>query len=184
MASPLTKMKTTVSLLFLLFTAVLTGYGDPLEERVTRLEKDVAALKAAAIPAQKEELATPTPNKATVDKIISVVLTNKRFQPVDYDKSILQAGIYWDALFTLASSAKATRAVKGNLVFTDLFDEEKVRVSLTINHPLKPGESFLDKDSGIDYNELRQRDQWLKTTELKDMKVRFEIDSVIYEEQK
>jgi hypothetical protein len=176
-------MKKTLPLLGLLVLVFATNcLADTLEERVARLEKEVAALKAQIAASEKTAPSSSEPAKPKTEALVTVNLVNKRFQDVDLENSVLQAGVYWDATYTLAQDAKATRAIKGSLVFTDLFDEVKLRIAWTIDQPLKPGESFTEKDVGIKFNQFEDSQEWLKNTDLKNMKVRFEVENAIYED--
>jgi hypothetical protein len=64
--------------------------------------------------------------------------------------------------------------------FQDLFGEEKFRLGLTIDDPLKPGTKFNQKGLGFKYNEFMEEHQWVRSTDLKNMKVEFKTREVLY----
>ena len=168
-------MKHTLPLLALFAT---TAYSETIEERMEKLEKEVAALKAVIAPPAVPN-SEPTPKEKSAGQV-EIVLANKIFRASDFRSKIYEDSVYWDTSFTLKGATKPTRAIKGTLVFMDLFDETKLRVNWTINEPLKPGVPHTEKGSGINYNQFTDSHRWLKATELKDIKVRFEVESMIF----
>jgi hypothetical protein len=170
-------MKKSIVMLAMLAT---TAFAETIEERVEKLEKEVAALKAS-IAQPKTPTSVPAP-KSETGGLVEVTIANKVFSASDFRNKIYEDSMYWDTTFTLKGADKPTRAIKGSLVFMDLFDEPKLRVGWTITEPLKPGVPYTEEGSGIKYNQFTDSHKWLKTTELKDIKVRFEVESIIYAE--
>lgn len=168
-------MRHLLTILTLLVTSALS---ETIEERVVKLEEEVTALKAI-IAEPKVSKSEPT-SKSDVEGQVEVLVTNKGFIATNFKSKIYEDSLHWDATFTLKGATKPTRAIKGSLVFMDLFDEPKLRVGWTINEPLKPNVAHTEKGSGIKYNQFADSHQWLKMTDLKDMKVRFVVESIIY----
>jgi len=79
-------------------------------------------------------LLEPTSPRESSNSLVSVMVSNKRL-----DSESFQDSIRFDCTYTLARDAKPTRAVKGLLVFSDLFDEVKFKVQITLDQPLMPG---------------------------------------------
>jgi hypothetical protein len=168
-------MKHILITLTLLVTSVLS---ETIEERVVKLEEEVTALKAMIVEPKASKPEATSKSEAKIQ--VEVLVTNKGFLASNYKSKIYEDSLHWDATFTLKGATKPTRAIKGSLVFMDLFDEPKLRVGWTINEPLQPNIAHTEKGSGIKYNQFTDSHQWLKTTELKDVKVRFVVDSIIY----
>lgn len=87
-----------------------------------------------------------------------------------------------DFTLTLTDESRPTRAVKGRLVFTDLFGDTGFEIGYTVNEPLRPGVPFVAKGIGFDFNQFMSDHNWMVGTEVKDMKVYFEVQSVIFQD--
>lgn len=92
------------------------------------------------------------------------------------------ACIWVDVSFNPDNLAKPTRAVKGALVFADLFGEIKLQLKATINDPLRPNVPYEKQGIGFEYNQLLSKHKWMKNTALKDMHISYRVDSIIYED--
>ncbi|MBA3697599.1 MAG: hypothetical protein H0W78_01860 [Planctomycetes bacterium] len=167
----------------LILSFALPGFAESLEERVDRLEKELAILKAQV--AQSLQLPTVVgPVSEVKDKqqsLMEIVVSSKKFQDIDFAAGVSNAGVYWDIQYT-SRFDKAVRAVKGKVVITDLFDELKLSIGWTIDVPLKSGETKTEKGRGIRYNQFMAPHQWLRNTDIKDMKFKFIAEQVIYED--
>lgn len=177
---------------------IMLGQGSSKPDVTTRLDELEAAISALTSRVEKLEAKdgetaakpdTKKPVSAPVNvagqargQIFDVTITNKRFQESDFRKGIYEDAIYWDTELKAASLKRPTRAVKGQIVFSDLFDEVKIRIGWTINDPIRPGGSILQQGRGIDYNQFLDSHNWLRTTQIKDMKVKFVVDQIIYED--
>ncbi len=84
--------------------------------------------------------------------------------------------ISWDT----SKLRKPTRAVKGVLVFADLFGEPHFRIRITLDDPLKPGAKFGQTGQGFKYNQFLDDHHWVRSTDLANMNIRFEPEEVIY----
>jgi hypothetical protein len=161
----------------------LPGFAESLEERVDRLEKELATLKAQVAQSQQAQ-AVVGPVAEVNDKqnlLMEIVVTNKKFQDIDFSAGVSSAGVFWDTQYT-SRFDKAVRAVKGKVVVTDLFDEVKISIGWTVDLPLKSGETKVEKGRGIRYNQFMAPHQWLRNTDIKDMKFKFVAEQVIYED--
>lgn len=107
--------------------------------------------------------------------IVTPTLLGKRFIDGEYEDAI-QLNVKFDA----TGLDKPARAIKGALIFTDLFGAPKETIGWTIDHPLQPSESYTNSTSGFKYNQFDSGDQWVKTTDLSNMKVKFRVDSILY----
>lgn len=107
--------------------------------------------------------------------IVKPTLLGKRFIDGEYED-----GIQLNVKFDATGLDKPARAIKGALIFTDLFGAPKETIGWTIDHPLQPGESYTKSTSGFKYNQFDSGDQWVKTTDLSNMKVKFRVDSILY----
>jgi hypothetical protein len=125
------------------------------------------------------------PNKTDQElpRSVQLILPNvsdKHFRASDWRNGILEDGIYFDVIFATAGLPKATRAIKGAMVFADLFGEEKLRIGWTINAALTPGNAHQEKSVGMKYNQFKDSHTWFRSTELADMRIWFETKEIIY----
>jgi hypothetical protein len=111
-------------------------------------------------------------------------ITNKRFRASDWQKGIHEDNLLFDVVLATASLPAPTRSVKGAIVFADLFGEVKARVGWTINAKLTPGKEHREEGIGIKYNQFNETHAWLKSTNVNDMRVWFELKDVIYQDGK
>ena len=155
--------------------AELEKWRGSAEQRLDELEK-VTGLAGEEKPAETKGPA----DKAT--SLILVQLSKKRFQKADVSKGIWQEAIYWDATYDPVGLTKPARAVKGALEFADLFGEVQFRVRVTINEPLLPKKKLKKKGTGFEYNQFKDSHKWVRGTELKDMKIAFRMQSIIYQD--
>ena len=124
-------------------------------------------------------------SKETVDEkfarsAVTATLTNKEFRKSDFS-----AGRYKDFLelrmeIEASSLKKKTRAIKGVMVFSDLFGEEKYRIRWTLNEPLSPGQVKIITGQGIEPNQFSSADNWLLNTDVKDISTAYVVEKIIY----
>jgi hypothetical protein len=143
-----------------------------LEKRVTVLEKATeapAGVPAAAKPAQVGEFLVP------------VTLTNKQYRDADpVNRGTWEDVVIWDARYDFSKLPKPARAIKGILEFSDLFGESKFMLKATINQPVARGGEHTSKGTGFRYNQFLAPEQWVRATEVKDMRVVFRVQQIIY----
>lgn len=108
-------------------------------------------------------------------QILVPTLSNKKYQKADYSYNI-----WFDISWDTKNLPKDTRAVKGTLIFADLFGEAKLLIGKTINDRLTPGGTFTETGIGFEYNQFRDNHVWVRSTDLSDMTFKFEVKSIIY----
>ena len=130
---------------------------------------------------KSKETASSTPAKKVakpngVDEAILVpTITNKRYEKYKYDDNI-----WFDITWNTDNLKKKTRAVKGVLIFADLFGEPKFMINKTINDPLTPHEAQTEDGVGFEYNQFKDSHKWMRSADLKDMTFKFKVKSIIY----
>lgn len=111
------------------------------------------------------------------EQILNVTLLRKQYAKQDY-----QDYVFFDVAFNAKGLDKPARAIKGLLRFTDLFGEQKFGLKWTIEKPIAPGATYTEKGSGFKYNQFTDSHQWVRSTEKENMKVKFRVDSILYED--
>ncbi|OWQ77980.1 hypothetical protein CEE63_02925 [Stenotrophomonas maltophilia] len=106
---------------------------------------------------------------------MSIAVSNKRYDHGDYEDHI-----WFDCDYTLSEESKPTRAVKGTIEFMDLFGEVKFRLNVTVNSPMSPGRPLANPGIGFTFNQFMPEHQWMLTTDLHDMKIKFVASNMIY----
>lgn len=114
---------------------------------------------------------------APADTVLTVALGGKRLE-----KSGYQDFLTLNLEIAATGLDKPARAIKGSMIFTDLFNEPKMSIGWTINQRLQPGQVIHTKDEGIEYNEFLDNHQWLASTKTEDMRVHFRVESILYED--
>lgn len=154
------------------------------EDRISDLERRVAALEALlARPSSHANapVATPSPT-SEAPEFISLVVSNKRYAPADHEESVYQDNIWFDLELTLSVDVKATRAIKGALVFADLFGDAQFRIGFTVDEPMVPGGILRKNGIGFAYNQFMSEHQWMLTTQLENMMVSFQPSQAIFQD--
>lgn len=118
---------------------------------------------------------TPAASSRT---LITTTLGAKCFIPGRYGDDRIDM----DFTLTLTSESRPSRAVKGKLIFTDLFGDTGFEIGYTVNDPLAAGVPFAAKGVGFDFNQFMSDHNWMLGTDLNDMKVYFEIRSVLFQD--
>jgi len=163
----------TLSLLRQQFLVAKYGLALPkLQQNVS----DVSA-PAASETAGKSAQDTLIVDGNLQEQIIVPTLSHKKFAEQNYQKYI-----WLDVVFDASGLDKPARAVKGLIFFTDLFGENKFGLRWTIDKPISPGESYTEKGSGFQYNQFDQEHQWMLATDVKDMKVKFRVTNILYQD--
>lgn len=119
----------------------------------------------------------PSSDRKVKYEIISPVILKKHYTKQDY-----QDYIWLDVKFDAVGLDNTARAIKGVLIMTDLFGEEKFSIGWTINNQITPGGTYTEKGSGFKYNQFQNDHQWVLTTDVNNMKVKFRADNILYED--
>lgn len=109
--------------------------------------------------------------------IISPTILRKHYAKQDY-----QDYIWLDVKFYALGLDKPARAIKGAIIMTDLFGEEKFTLGWTIDNQIAPGGTYTEKGSGFKYNQFKSDHQWVLTTEANNMQIKFRVDHILYED--
>lgn len=112
--------------------------------------------------------------------ILSFTLTRKRYRPSDYQRGIHQDSMMFDAEWDTSKLPKPARAVKGVMIFADLFGESQFMIKTTIDKPMTPNKKFVQTDIGFDFNNFKSDHQWVRATDISNMTFKFELAEVIY----
>lgn len=110
-------------------------------------------------------------------QIVSPTLLRKQYAKQDF-----QDYIWFDVKFDAVGLDKPARAIKGALILTDLFDEQKFAIRWTIEKPIAPGGSLTEKGNGFEYNQFNDSHQWVRATDSKNMKIKFRVENILYED--
>ena len=145
----------------------------------TAYEQEVASRLAVPAPVQ---LGTPSVEPYTVQNLtpkMYVQLASKSFHPKDLMAGDIGDRIDFVFYFQPADLDKDVRAFKGDVIFTDLFDEFILRVTLTHEAGLATYE-VAEWSGGIEYNQFLPEHQRLRSIDPKNLSVSFELQTVVY----
>jgi hypothetical protein len=134
-------------------------------------EKKAAPAEVAAAPAAGDS------DEKLREQILDATLLRKQYAKRDY-----QDYVFFDVAFNAKGLDKPARAIKGLLKFTDLFGEQKFGLKWTIEKPIAPGATYTEKGSGFKYNQFTDSHQWVRSTAKENMKVKFRVDSILYDD--
>lgn len=116
-------------------------------------------------------------DKKLEDEVILVSLVRKEFTKQDY-----QDFIFFRLDYTASGLDKPARAIKGVLNLSDLFGESKFKLRWTIDKPIKPGEVISERGTGFKFNQFTDSHQWVRATQIADMKVTFTVTNILYQD--
>jgi hypothetical protein len=180
-----------ISFLFILPISNQIGADEKksLEERVHLLEiktKDLQILIDQTLKLFKQLKPTtlnkkilpqekPTPKKKLVStkQVVTGKLLSKRFVKLDYSKALALK------LELKNSSIKDIRALKAELVITDLFGDLVMRISFKFEEVIKAG-SVITYNTGIELNQFRDAHMRLKNIEMLNIKSYIEPLMILY----
>jgi hypothetical protein len=134
-------------------------------------EKIEAEQKALAEKAAKEE----AQKFKRLNEAVLVSCFEKGYTKYDYEDFITYKFIIKN------KSDKKIRAVKGGITFTNLFDDEISSLSFVYDQPIEAG-AEANWNATTDYNQFKDEDRTLKNKELKDLKVIWKPEKVIFED--
>jgi hypothetical protein len=90
--------------------------------------------------------------------------------------------IFFDTELTASGLKRPSRAIKGQLLINDLFGETKLTIGWTLEKPLNPGESLIERGKGFHYNQFLQPHQWVNDTALENMSAVFAVSGILYQD--
>lgn len=135
----------------------------------TEQDKILAEQKALADKARKEEME----RRKRLSQAVTVSCFEKGYLEVDYEEYITYK-------FAIQNkSEKDIRAIKGQITFTNLFDDEIQSLSFVYDQPIK-AESEITYNATTDYNQFKDEDQTLKNKDLENLKVIWKPEKIIF----
>ncbi|WP_299180714.1 hypothetical protein [uncultured Aquimarina sp.] len=105
--------------------------------------------------------------------VVKVQCVQKGYQEYDYEEFITYKFLIEN------KSNKDIRAIKGNIVFTNLFGDEINTLSFVYDDPIQSGRK-INYNATTDYNQFIEKDRALKNKDLKDLKIIWEPLKVIF----
>lgn len=168
----------------LLLLLAAMALAEDLAPRVHELERQVAELMAwrRSQEGQRPAAAAATAQREAGAGIIAVAITNRRFQALDYNKGINNDGLYWDTTCRLTGRDKPVRAVKGMLVFNDLFGEQRLRIAWTFSGIVAKDKPLVERGKGIVFDALNPDHVWLRTQKDGDFTAALVVNHIIYQD--
>lgn len=157
--------------------------GDLVESLSIRVEAIENQLTGLKTPSPRTEspangLASSTGHGTSLQSgCVKVELVAKHLILQNYDLEIYEDRILFELRFHNISKDKI-RALKGDLVFSDLFDEEVFRIGITMNEPVLPGKSC-NWSGGFAYNQFLPEHVHFAGFKAEDMHVHLENERVV-----
>lgn len=149
-------------------------YGEILENgkawkaEQERIEAEQKALQEKAAREEAERV-------ARLQNAVMVTCFKKGYTEIDYQDYITYG-------FAIQNkSEQDIRAVKGEIMFTDLFDDEIKTLSFTYDQPIKAGATS-NWNATTDYNQFRDEDVRLRNKNLEDLKIVWKPIKVIFQD--
>lgn len=147
------------------YRAILDSAKRIIEQRkLKEKEEELLAEKAKKEEAERIE---------RLGKALTVAVFDKGFQEVDYQNYITLQFAFEN------KTDKEIRAFKGVMVFADIFGQEIKSINLTYDQPIKPMGSR-KWDATVDYNQFSDEDKLLASKELKDLKVTWHPEEIMF----
>lgn len=147
-------------------------YGEMLKDgKEWKREQDSiqAEQKALAEKAAKEE----AERVKKLTQAVMVTCFKKGFSTYDYQDYITYK-------FAIQNkSSKTIRAIKGSITFTNLFGDKIKSFNFVYDQPIEAGKTAT-YDATTDYNQFMDDDQALKSKDLKDLKVVWKPEKIIF----
>jgi hypothetical protein len=133
-----------------------------------RIEAEQKALQEKAAREEAERI-------ARLQDAVMVTCFKKGYTEIDYQDYITYG-------FAIQNkSEQDIRAVKGEIMFTDLFDDEIKTLSFTYDQSIKAGATS-NWNATTDYNQFRDEDVRLRNKNLEDLKIVWEPIKIIFED--
>lgn len=127
-------------------------------------------------PPASSQTEIPKESPAEIDGMFDIKLTGKRVFNANYSDNI-----GFDFIFTNHTD-KDIKAVKGTAHFSDLFDTEILSISFTIEKAVPAGQSLKNSDYSLELNKFDDTHNRLKTITMDNLKMRFEVQSIIFKD--
>jgi len=122
----------------------------------------------------------PAPKINNVESKVKLEIISKDFNPAD-----IMTGIYQDAISfkmnLINTTDKAITGVEGTVTFYDIFDNEIKAISLSYDKGI-PINGIKEWDGQINYNQFMDEDVKLKDTDLKNLRYKWEVKTIIYDD--
>ena len=147
-------------------------YGEILDDgkkwkaEQEKIEVEQKALAEKAAKAEAERI-------KKLSEAVIVSCFEKGYTEVDYQDYITYKFVVQN------KSDKAIRAVKGGITFTNLFDEEIKSLNFVYDKPIEAGKE-VNWNARTNYNQFMNEDQTLKNKDLKDLKVVWKPEKIIF----
>lgn len=153
------------------------GRGIRLDKKTGEVTLVDTLVKSQTSTPARNAPGTGSPNRERHegDGIIVARLLRKKFSHQGYEDYV-----FFDIEFTARGLDRPARAIKGVLLLQDLFGETHLPLNWTIDHPLSPGEIFVEKGSGFKFNQFIEKHQWARNTEMENMRAIFRVTSILY----
>lgn len=132
-------------------------------------ERIEAEQKAMAEKAAKEEAA----RIARLQEAVMVSCYEKGFTKYDYQEYITYKFVIKN------KTEKDIRALKGGLMFTNLFDDEIKKINFVYDEPIAAGQE-VSWSATTDYNQFIDSDRTLKNKDLEDMKLVWQPEKIMF----
>ena len=126
--------------------------------------------------AEEEEIITAEKNRTErLLSIVGLVVLEKGEQKLEYQTYITYKFEYEN------KSDKDIRAVKGDVVFNDVFDDNIQTISLSYDKGIKAKEKKI-YEASTNFNQFIPKDVRLRNKELKDLKILWKPEKIIFED--
>jgi hypothetical protein len=116
---------------------------------------------------------------AAFRKIVTVALTGTNLLPKNYDLS-RYSPVYQLMLVIENKSDRDIRGVKGTVIFRDLFDDEILRLGLSLDKAVAAGEKKTISGYGLEINQFMDNHVKLASTDYKDLKFEFVPEAIVF----
>lgn len=132
------------------------------------------------IEAEQKELAEKAANEEAerIQRLTQSVIVScfeKGYTEIGYEDYITYKFVIQN------KSLKNIRAIKGGITFNNLFDEKISSLSFVYDQPIEAGQK-VSWNATTDYNQFKDEDQALKNKALKDLKVVWKPEKIIFED--
>lgn len=125
----------------------------------------------------EEDRVTGEPSKA---QILVPTANNKSVQGSNFSRGIFLQAIWFDLSWNTSKLKKPAEMIKGFIVIADALGEPKMRFVHVIRSPLLPGQIYTEKGVGFEYEPSDALHKWVRTTDLQDMRIWFEVSEIGY----